>query len=395
MFAFLAILVTSAGTLAILGCNALGTTFFRRKPPRGEHAVGLITVFPALLVACGLVAFGSVFASLADNRAIGSLLGTRGWANGILTIAVTIGIAIAAFMAFLAWCESGSAGVRARTVTFVICWLAGILGPVLLATMLIVDVSMSPQALRGQPMLLAGARWGCGMLGGVAALGYLATGFALWPRVKYNYYRHRHLASSFVRFVKRLRLPRDLLLQELRKELDLLPAGAPIADTLAYFNDPVVKRNSDCLALVTQRVLAHPDRDDHFCKAMRAGSLRERWSGFEFVRLASLELLAAHEAAWSEAVRHGIICTAEEMDRTPMLMLDFDLKRDPPGFVKSLIGAADRFRGSAHYESIADGLRQLARGADGLRQDKHKAKVARILMRAGYPIPEPQRASER
>lgn len=393
MLASLAILLIGVGTLVILGCNVLGTGFFLRKPPRGEYAVGLLSAFVVLFVGCVFIALGSVLAVFVDDHATSVVRGARGWGHGALMVAVGIGIGIAAFLAFLAWCERGSAGGWTRILALVLCWLTGIVGPLLFSATLMLDLLMTPTSLKEQRTLLAGARWGCVLLVGLAAMGYLATGFALWPHVIYHFYRNKHRVASLVRIVKRLRLPRGFLLQELRKELDALPANAPISSLLVYFNDPTVMRNTDCRELLTQRVLAHTDLNGQLCTVMRTGSLRERWSGFEFVRTASPELLKAHENRWSEAVRLGIIHTAEDMDGTPMLMLDFDLKRNPPGYVKSLIGAAVRFRGSGHDEAINHALRLLASGADGLRNDKHKAKVAKILKRAGYPIPQPRIAS--
>ena len=389
----LAILLVVLGTLVILASNALGTGFFLRKPPRGEYAVGLIVHFTLLLKGSGLVVLGGVLASLQSGSVISGFVQTPGWAKGVITVIVSIGVALAAFMAFLAWCQSGSSGVKTRLTAFVLCWLVGIVGPILLATVLVVDVSVPQQAFRDDPTLSSATRAACWTLAGFAGLGYLAGSLAFGSRVKYMYGRAKNWARSLAPFVTRLLMPRGVVLQELRKELDSHPANAPLSDTLSYFTHPMVKRDSACRALLTQRVLAYPGVDGELCTVMRAGSLRDRWSGFEFVRTASPELLKVHEAAWSEAVRIGILQTAEDMDKTPMLLLDFHLKRNPPAFVKSLIGAAGRFRGTTHYERLADALTQLAHGAEGLRADKRKAKVSKILKRAGYPIPNPQQPS--
>ena len=128
----LTILLVVLGTLVILASNALGTGFFLRKPPRGEYAVGLIVHFTLLLKGSGLVVLGGVLASLQSGSVISGFVQTPGWAKGVITVIVSIGVALAAFMAFLAWCQSGSSGGKTRLTAFVLCWLVGIVGPILL-----------------------------------------------------------------------------------------------------------------------------------------------------------------------------------------------------------------------------------------------------------------------
>lgn len=119
---------------------------------------------------------------------------------------------------------------------------------------------------------------------------------------------------------------------------------------------------------------------------MRSRNLRCRWGAAEFVRVAPPEVFSTHQSAWATALEAGIRCTADDMDKTPMFLLDFDLKPSPENFVRSWIGAADRFRGTPHEKPLSDAMRTMASGAEYLRDDERKSAVAKVLRRAGYPM---------
>lgn len=393
MITTLVIPFVALGTLGILACNTLGTGFFFQKPPRGEYAVGLLPAFVVFIVAAALATLGSVLASLAPERAIAGTFVGPAWVKGTVTGLVGLGVVLSAFAAFATWAEPSLTKGKLRSFKAALCWLLGIIGPVGLAAVIIVDVSTPPHALRSHPTLLSASRVACWSLAALATLGYLACGNAARRHIWRPRGRVMQAAISRIKLFVRSRLQRGKLLDEVRRELDRLPANAPLSDMIVYFTNTAVTKDSDCRALLTQRALAYPEMDSQFTSAMSARGLRSRWGGFELVRLATPELLSAHEAPWSEALRVGILRTAEDMAITPMFLLDFELKPDPKAFVRSLLGAADRFRGSEHYEGLAHALRQLASDANELRPDKRKTAVARVLKRAGYPIPDSQEPS--
>lgn len=386
MLASLSTLLIAVGTLAILGCNVLATGLFLRTPPRGEQAMGLVVFLFALIIASGLVLLGSVLVSMRSDRAVSSALHLPGIVSGGATFAISFGVLLAAFVAFTAWAEPTLGGTALRAVKPLFCWTLGIIAPILLAAVLIMDAWSSPASLQTPSGLPSALRALCWVLAAMAGLGYLGAGVAYGQPVKQAI--SKHLASAAAER-KRTALPPGLTLDAaLRQDLDQLAPDAPVSDYLRFFTMPVLTKDAACRDLLTQRMLAIPGADDQLLAAMGSDELRSRWGGAEFIRTAPRELLKQHQATWSAAIRAGILQTCDDIDMRPGFLIDnYELNPNPSEFFRSLLEAGERFRGTPEHAPIDEALKQLARNADSLNRSKRWDKVAKVMSRAGYPIP--------
>ena len=97
------------------------------------------------------------------------------------------------------------------------------------------------------------------------------------------------------------------------------------------------------------------------------------------------EHLAQHRDAWGAALEAGIHATGEGIACRPAWMTEtFDSKPDPLGHIKSLLGAAERFKGWEGDARLQAGFRQMAADAMMLNPDKHRDRLLRVLSDAGY-----------
>lgn len=299
---------------------------------------------------------------------------------------VTVGVVLAAFMAFVAWVEPGVVGPRARWPKATLCGLLGIAGPILLAAALIIDVtSNSPAATSGSrsAAFLRATCWGLTL---VAALGYLSAGIAVAPSARATF--AKAWSASAQRAARAL--PTGMtLVSALREELDKSADARSFADILDYFAHPEVGEDAACRSLLTERLLAFPHADEELIKAVRSRDLRTRWGGAEFVRTASTDLFDSHRDPWAQAVESAFLETADLMECRPGFLTENpELNPDPHEFVRSLLDAADRFRGTPHEASLDQAARKLADSASNLKPDGRRKTLAKVLKRAGYPIPD-------
>lgn len=388
MLASLAMLLVVGGTLIILACNVLVTGFFRGSPPSGDRAMGLVVIFFAFIGAGVAILLGSIVASLCGERALASVLPMSRWTLGVLTVFVGVGVTLASVVAFTLWVEPGMTGPRWRALRPVPCVALGVAAPILFVATLAGDLFAAPTAGDGSPSshaVLRGASW---TLGVVSVVGWLAGAAAFGQPLRMALGRIAHATTRSIGFRLRSLPPGVTLASELSQDLDSRGNNPPLADVIGYMANPELSHDAQCRDVMMQRLLARPDAHAQFAAMMRSSALRARWGGAELVRTATPVLFDQHESAWATAIHAAILRTADDMDTTPLLLLDFELKSDPTGLVRSLLGAAERFRGTGHHDSLVRGLQHLSSRATALHRDKRWNKLEKILRRAGYPIPQ-------
>jgi hypothetical protein len=389
MLAPLATILIVLGTLVILGCNVLMTGLFLRQPPRGEQAMGLVVVLFGFMIAGALIALASLLASLRSDRALAAVIHLPWWATGILTMVMSFGVALAAFMAFTMWAEPGMSTPPLRALKHVLCWMLGIFGPILLAWLMTVDAFSTPQAIQAQPKMATALRAATWALAITSALGYLGGAYAFGQPVRVAAANVLRSTLASVRGSSLKLPPGATLASELRKDLDRVPADEPIPTLLEFFIIDDVADDDECRAILIQRVLDTPDAGRLFAEVMRSNKLRSRWGGSILIHSAPDSTLQANSAPWAHAIQCALLATAQDMDSRPLFLSDnYELNPNPHEFVRVMLQAADRFRDTPHHAALDQAARTMAQNASHLKRDKRWSTLAKVMARAGYPIPE-------
>lgn len=393
MLASFVTLLVILGVLVILACNAGMTGLFMKAPPRGDRAVGLIVPFVGLIIGAVLIVLAGLLAGMGSGRSAVGMLRETPAMSGLVVVLVSIGVVIAAFMAFGAWAEPLLLGPRFNFVKPLIGWTAGIVGPVMLGAALIAGAWMTPQTLGASPKMLLALRASCWMLVTVAAGGYLMAGAVLGrPLVQRVMTSRTALASmSPAERAARERFRSTPVEELLREELDALPSDAPLPDVVRFFVGSTKELDERCREMLVQRALCVPDVDAQLIEVMGSTPYLDRWGGAEMVRHAAPRYIETHRDQWAHAVIAGIDATAEAMSMRPAWLSEtFDLNPEPMELVRSLLGAAERFEGTESHARIARSLRGLAEATNELNRDKKRERLAKELARAGYPVPAEQ-----
>ncbi len=390
MLASLATLLVVVGTLVLLACNAFGTQLFLAPAPRGDRGVGLIVPFAAMALAALLLTLGSLLAAFRSGRPIAASLPMPIPLTGAVTVIVTFGVALAAIMAFAMWAEPVTFGPRGQATGALLGWVVGLFGPALLATVLLADLWMTPDAFRAHAagkLFSRGAVWALPLL---ALLGVGATVSFIAPSLGISMGRARAVAAHdrSQQASLRDRLRTASLATLLREELDSLPADAPFTAYSSYFVGSVVELDDECKAVLVERALGLPDWRTELPRALRGKPYNDRWGAAEFVRLLPEATLLMHEAEFAKAVEEGVLETADDIARRPSWLTEpYDRNHDPLGLIRSLLGAARRFDGRPAHERLSEAIRTLARESSSLKRDKAWRQLAQELEAAGFPIP--------
>ncbi|MFZ4574341.1 MAG: hypothetical protein ACOYN0_08075 [Phycisphaerales bacterium] len=387
MLAWIVTILAVLGVVVMVACNAGMTGFFLRSPPRGDSAMGLVVPFAGIIGAAVLLVLASLIAVAKSGRTAIDLLHASPTASAMLTVIVTVGVVLAAFMAFAAWAEPVLVTRGHHVIKPLLGVSAGLLAPVVLGVALIVGVWMTPQWLHGNPKWLAAMRTVCWSLVATAALGYglggVVFGRPLIARISANRAALASLSPTERAARERYRL--STAEELLHEELDALASDAPLSSVVGYFVATSKKLNARCREMLVQRTLCVPDVDQQLIKVMGAKPYLYRWGAAEFLRHAAPEYVKAHQDAWAQALATGIDATAEAMSMRPAWLSEtFDLNPEPLELVRSLLGAAERFEG---HEGISASLRGMAAAANELKRDKQWNRLAKDLARAGYPLP--------
>lgn len=381
------------GTLAMLACNVLATGGFLAASPRGERAVGLVVPIVIVGAAALIIGLAGVLVAFRAARASTAVVHLGALPSGVLAVVVTFGAALAAAMTFVIWAEPIGEGSWVKFVKPALGWSVGVIGPLVLASVLVIDASQSAGWLKSQPRALLAMRAACAMLALFAVLGYGGVAFMFSQPL-------RTLATRMTRAVTTSiaggdgKLPLGASATSiLEQELAHTPADAPLADVMHVFVDRNAKGKADCQRLLTSRVVAHPAMREQLVAIMRSKPYDKRWGAAEMIRTAPADVLLANVDAWGEATTAGLLATAEDMATRPQWLTEhFDQNEEPLELVRTLIAAGDRFKQTSHADAIAQAMQQLARDADSLTRGKEWNKLEKELKRAGYQI-TPQEAA--
>lgn len=376
--------------LLILLSNAGTTGFFMRNPPTGERAMGLIVSFGALIVAAVVLVLASVLAAAGAGKSAIGLLRDTPVASGIVLIVVTLGVAIAAFLALAMWTEPLLVGAKVRGVKPLIGWSAGLLGPLLLGVVLVVGAWTPASVMTESSRGLTAARWVCWALVALAAGGYGLGGLILGRPVIARVMATR---AALARETPAEREARERFrhtpIEELvREEMDGLPSDAPLTNVVRCFVGTPKKLTDRAREMLVQRALCVPDVDRQLVEIMGATPYADRWGAAEMVRHAAPQYVESHRAEWARAVATGIDATADAMTMRPAWLSEtFDLNPEPLELVRSLLAAAERFEGSDEYKGVAEAIGRMAAATNELKQDKKRVALAKVLASAGFPVP--------
>jgi hypothetical protein len=389
--------LVALGMLVVFACNGLLTGFFLRRPPRGEGARALVVPLIAFLVGGTLVVLAGLLASLRSGRAVAEVLGASTFAAGAATAIVTLGVVVAAFIAFVAWMEPIAVPAWARTIRVSIGWSLGLVAPAVLAATLIADAWLGPQWFASTPKAAVALRAACWALPVVALLGFAAGAYAFWQPIRTIAARkHASLARALSeRHALREALRDKSLVQLFAEELDRLSPDAEVEEYLGYYVFADGKLDRDCRALLASRILARPDLERQLVRAMRSKPYTNRRGAAQFMLAAPPEVFAEHRASWALAVAAGIGETGDDMSCRPSWLRErFDGNDEPLGLVKELLTLARRFEGTPDHAAIRDAIRTMASDADALTRDKEWTRLAKELERAGFPIPTVEGAGQ-
>ncbi len=378
------------GVLLILVSNAGTTGFFTKNPPTGERAMGLIVPFAALVVAGLVLVFASVLAAAGAGKSAIGLIRETPAASGVVLVVVTLGVAIAAFLALAMWTEPLLAGPGLRGVKPLIGWNAGLLGPLVLGAVLIVGAWMPASVMNESPSVKSAARWACWAMVALAAGGYGVGGLILGrPVIARVMATRAALASESPAEREARKRFRHTPIEELvREELDGLASDAPLSSVVRCFVGPPKKLTDRAREMLVQRALCVPEVDRQLVEIMGTTPCVYRWGAAEMVRHASPQYVESHREEWARAVATGIDATAEAMAMRPAWLSEtFDLNPEPLELVRSLLAAAERFEACDEYQGIADAIRRMAAATNELNRDKKRDALAKTLASAGFAVP--------
>lgn len=390
MLASCVTVLSLVGVLLVLLSNAGTTGFFMRNPPTGERAMGLIVSFGALIVAAVVLVLASVLAAAGGGKSAIGLLRETPVASGIVLVVVTLGVAIAAFLALAMWTEPLLVGAKLRGIKPLIGWTAGLLGPLLLGIVLIVGAWTPATMMNERPPLMVAARWACWLLVALAVGGYglggLILGRPLIARVTAT--RAALARESPAERAARERFRHTPIEELVREEMDGLPSDAPLSDVVRCFVGSPKKLTDRARELLVQRALCVPDVDRQLVEIMGSTPYVYRWGGAEMVRHAAPQYMKSHREEWARAVATGIDATADAMTMRPAWLSEtFDLNPEPLELVRSLLAAAERFEGCDEYAGIAEAGRRMAAAASELNDDKKRGALVKVLGSAGFAVP--------
>ena len=387
MLAALITLLVGVGTLGLL-LNVLLTLAYFGSAPRGDGAVGLVIPIVISFVAGLSLTLASLLCAFNRGSSVLRLIHNSPFLTGCITIFVTFGVVLAAFMAFACWCESGTFASRGSLIIPILGWIGGIIGPILLAVALLAIAWMSNDTLLARPDLLRPIKAMFICLALIACLGYAIGGIAFYQTMG------RQVANRATTIARRLRaqLPIGTPKAELlAQDLATLPVDAPLSSVVMYFParpdlPEWPKLNNACRLLLINRVLKVPDLDNDMLVTVASKTFSDRQGVAEFLVYVPMEKLRENQEAWGQALQLAIETDADSISCRPGWLTEtFDGKPDPIGHIRSLLSAAQRFKGLSVDNRLAIAMQTLTNATMELnRNDKKLKPLLRMLDQAGY-----------
>jgi hypothetical protein len=386
MLAGFVTLFVVVGTLGLL-LNILFTQGYMGAAPKGDRAVGLFVPF-FITICAGLgLTLASVFCSFRGGSIL-QLVHTKPFLAGCIAIAITFGVVLAAFMAFVCWCEPGMMGRGKSVIVLLLGWSAGIIGPILLAGGLLCVAWITKESLLANDKAYRALKVLFASLLLIGCIGYALGGVMFYQTMS------RQVANRAVAMARQLRakLPTGTPIEKmLELELASLSPDAPLSSVVTYFPDRSgsIHMNAACRQLLVERALKVPDLDNAMLVTVGSGSFSDREGVAEFLVAVPSETLAANQEAWGLAMRVAIECDADSIACRPAWLTEtFDGKDDPFRHVRSLVNATERFNGLPVHTELTKAMQALTNATSALNPDGKLKKLLRLLEKAGYqPVP--------
>lgn len=387
MLAVFVTLLVLVGALGLL-LNILFTQLYFGSPPQGDRAMGLVVPFFITVGAGLLCTLASFLCTFRGGDSILRLISSSPFLAGCITVAITLGVAIAAFMAFLCWCEPNMIGRRGSVIIVILGWIAGIIGPLLLATGLLCGAWMSGESAKANPHMLRPLVVMFWSLLLIAAIGYSLGGLALYQAFAQQ--AANRAAAIRQSLQQQLTLEQERALppvQRLKNELDAMSPTTPLWCLVTYFPESTQRFPLDapCRELLIARIMRVPDLERDMLQTVASSQYLYRQGVADFIAAAPLPLLQEHRKSWAQVMVLAIQTTADSIACRPAWLSEtFDLKPDPLAHIASLLAASERFRGTPQHADLAKALQTLADSTSQLKDDDKLAKLIKLLDKAGY-----------
>lgn len=339
ILATLTALLAGLGLLVLLP-NLIASEVFTADPPRGHQAVGIVLLF-----------FAAILGGLLLLAATATAAGTGGlnWAGRtpgvsfVIVAALAVGIGAGTVGAVIHWSEPGDWPVLP------VCLVCGLVGPVLLAGVLVFSV-FSPTSFQSPA-----ARYGwLAALGVCALVGYGISGVWTFKAVQQSaanarrsYEAETAREAEWER--KRLRSPIQAATEDFADMGDASPLWC-VVTYLPTSDEPAYQQ------FVIARCLKVPDFENELARTITSSYAVYRHPCVDLVRLAPD---SAVTPGWRENVGRSIDVTAEELRQQPNWLTDTSNNPKPLEHLRSLIAAAKRV---APHGELNDRLENL-RGA--------------------------------
>ncbi len=383
VFVTLLVLIGAAGLLL----NVLFTSGYFGSVPKGDSAMGLVVPFFISAAACLVFMLGALLSTFRGGDALPRMLTASPVLGGVIVLAVSLGVVLAAFAAFFCWCEPVMFGIPRGPLILIIGWIAGVIGPVLLATGLMCCVWMSAEFAKtaglARPLAVM-----FGSLALIAAIGYGLGGVAL---VRTLAQKSANRAAAIKEAELRQASIEETLAkpphQRLKDELDAMSPSAPLWTIVAYFPEAnqSFPLDDQCRELLVARVLRVPDLDRAMLETAGGRYYGYRQGVADFLTAVPAPVLKEHQEDWGQALLLAIQTAADAIANRPAWLSEtFDLNPDPHAHVRSLLNASERFRGLKPHAAMARALHALATATANLNDDAKRTKLQDMLTKAGY-----------
>jgi hypothetical protein len=393
MLAVFITLLVLIGAAALL-LNVLLTGGYFGSVPKGDQAMGLVIPFFSTAAGSLLMLLASLLAAFRGGDTLARLLTGSPLLGGAITVAITLGVVLAAFMAFLCWCEPPMFGIRSGPLVLILGWIAGIIGPILLSLGLLCSAWMVGETARTSPGLTRALAVMFGALALIALVGYGLGAIALYRTMAQQ--AANRAAAVQQALNKQATLAETLAkppVQRLKEELDAMSPSAPLWTIVAYFPEAnqSFPLDAQCRELLVQRALRVPNLEHAMLETAGSQYYSYRQGVADFITAAPAPLVREHQEDWGQALLLMIQSAADAIRNRPAWLSEtLDMNPDPLAHIQSLLNASERFRGLPPHPAIAQALQSLANASTRLNDNEKKTKLFAMLEKAGHkPVAAP------
>jgi hypothetical protein len=365
------------GTLLLL-FNVVFSGAYLGRAPHGDGAMIVVVPMLGTILAGVLLSIAAVISGMTSGTlALGAVHSGR-WVCVMLSLGVTVGIAIGCFSVFAAWVNGGKGGGKLEVLTLATQWLSGAAAPVVLGLALLVASKVSLEFLGAHAGWMRAVKVLFASAGVMGILGYLHVAGDVMGAVA----QHRKYAG--VGMISQL-MPDEYVRQrhagkvtnQIATELPKLGPDAPLWNVAALL---VVCLGEDAQSVqdrqaVLSRGIQCDDLDTQMLQVLTHGQPLLRRGGFQFIAGVTTKALEKHAAMWATGLQVAIESAADEMRGRPDWATEAERNVDTAGYVADLLAAGQRFVGTPQYAGLQRSLQQLADAAGRLKPSKEKDEI--------------------